>query len=141
VLLEEMDALGGARDRTHSAGVEEVNTLLRQVENAGNRAILVIGTTNRPEALDPALLRRSRFDLTIAVEKLDAHQARAMLDGLLSERPRAAGLDAATIAARLAGRPASDLAWVVEEAACLAVRSGKDAIDEICLALAVRNLS
>jgi cell division protease FtsH len=141
VLLEEVDALGGARDRTHSAGVEEVNTLLREVENAAARTILVIGTTNRPEALDPALLRRGRFDLSIVVEKLDAHRARAMLDGLLSERPCAAELDLAVIATRLAGRPASDLAWVVEEAARLAVRSGKTAIDEICLASAVRNLS
>ncbi len=139
VLLEEIDALGGARDRTHSAGIEEVNTLLRQIENAGARAILVIGTTNRPEALDPALLRRGRFDLSIAVEKLDAAQAHAMLDALINERPRAP--DTAAIAARLAGRPASDLAWVVEEAARLAVRSGKNAIDEICLASALRNLS
>lgn len=115
VLLEEVDALGGARDRTHSAGIEEVNTLLRQVENAAARTILVIGTTNRPEALDPALLRRGRFDLSIVVEKLDAAQARAMLDGLLCERPRAAGLDLVAIAARLAGRPASDLAWIVEK--------------------------
>jgi ATPase family protein associated with various cellular activities (AAA) len=141
VLLEEVDALGGARDRTHGAGVEEVNTLLRQVENASARAILVIGTTNRPEALDPALLRRGRFDLSIAVDKLDVARARAMLDGLLGERPSAVGLDVAAIAARLAGRPASDLAWVVEEAARLAVRSGKHAIDEICLARALRNLS
>ncbi len=141
VLLEEVDALGGARDRTHSAGVEEVNTLLSQMENATDRTILVIGTTNRPEALDPALLRRGRFDISVAVEKLDAAQAQAMLDGLLSERPRIAGLDTTAIAARLAGRPASDVAWLVEEAARLAVRAGKDAIDEISLAATVRSLS
>jgi hypothetical protein len=45
------------------------------------------------------------------------------------------------VAGRIAGRPASDVVWVVEEAARLAVRSGKEVIDEICLASAVRNLS
>ena len=141
VLLEELDAIGGARDRTHSAGVEEVNTLLREVEKAKDQSILVIATTNRPEAIDHALTRRGRFDVAARVERADASQAQAMLDSLLAERPCSPGLNTAVHASRLSGRPASDISWVVEEAARHAVSMGKQAIDDICLAAALRALS
>jgi ATP-dependent Zn protease len=57
------------------------------------RGISVIATTNRPEALDAALLRRGRFDFSIAVEKLGAQQVQSMLDDLLCQRPRVTGLE------------------------------------------------
>lgn len=141
VLLEELDALGAARERTHSAGVEEVNTLLRQLEHAAGRSLLVIGTTNRPDALDVALTRRGRFDIEVAVEQADAPRAQAILDALLEERPHMPGLSTAAAGARLAGRPASDIAWVIEEAARIAVLGGKNAIDDLCLAAAIRSLT
>ncbi len=141
VLLEELDALGRRREAGHGPGVEEVNTLLREVEAAAARRLLVVGTTNRLDAIDRALLRHGRFDLVFVMDHPDAAAAAAMLQALLDARPHAPGLDVAAIGARLARRPASDLAWVVDQAARLAVRAGRDAIDELLLARAAADLA
>jgi hypothetical protein len=115
VLLEEVDAIARSRDTTHSAGVEEVNTLLRAIESAAERGLLVVATTNRKPALDTAFLRRGRFDVICELGYPDAAHAQAMLDSLLGERPCILGLNTSALAGRLAGRPASDIAAVVEE--------------------------
>ena len=141
ILLEELDALGGRRDGEHGARIEEVNTLLREVETAARRRLLVIGTTNRLDSIDRALLRRGRFDLVFTMDYPDATGATAMLQGLLDARPHAPGLDVAAIGRRLARRPASDLAWVVDQAAQMAVRAGRDVIDELLLARAAAELA
>jgi cell division protease FtsH len=141
ILLEELDALGRKREGEHGPGVEEVNTLLREVETAAQRRLLVIGTTNRLDAIDRALLRRGRFDLVFTMDYPDAAAAAAMLQALLGERPHATGMDVAAIGRRLARRPASDLAWVVDQAARMAVRAGRDAIDELLLARAAAELA
>ena len=75
ILLEELDALGRKREGEHGPGVEEVNTLLREVETAAQRRLLVIGTTNRLDAIDRALLRRGRFDLVFTMDYPDAAAA------------------------------------------------------------------
>ena len=141
ILLEELDALGRKREGEHGPGVEEVNTLLREVETAARRRLLVIGTTNRLDSIDRALLRRGRFDLVFTMDYPDAAAAAAMLQALLDDRPHAPGMDVAAIGRRLARRPASDLAWVVDQAARLAVRAGRDAIDELLLARAAAELA
>ncbi len=138
VLLEEVDAIARSRDMTHSSGVEEVNMLLRAIESAADRGLLVVATTNRKPALDAAFLRRGRFDLICELGYPDAAHAQAMLDSLLGDRPCVPGLNTTALAGRLAGCPASDIAAVVDEAARLAVKAGKPAIDEIVLAAAVR---
>jgi len=140
VLLEEIDAIGGSRDQTHSAGVEEVNTLLREIESAASRGVLAIAMTNRKAALDPALMRRGRFDVVCELGYGDGAQIQAMLDSLLAERPCVPGLNTASFAGRLSGRPASDVAGVVDEAARQAARAGKRAIDDVALGNAVRSI-
>jgi cell division protease FtsH len=141
ILLEELDALGRKRDGEQGPGVEEVNTLLREVETAARRRLLVIGTTNRLDSIDRALLRHGRFDLVFTMDYPDAAAAAAMLQALLDERPHTPGIDVSAIGRRLARRPASDLAWVVDQAARLAVRTGRDAIDELMLARAAAELA
>ncbi len=140
ILLEELDALGRKRDGDHGPGVEEVNTLLREVETAAKRRLLVIGTTNRLDSIDRALLRRGRFDLVFTMDYADAAGAAAILQALLDGRPHAPGMDVAAAGRRLARRPASDLAWVVDQAARLAVRAGRSAIDDLLLARAAADL-
>jgi len=140
VLLEEIDAIGGSRDQTHSAGVEEVNTLLREIESAASRGVLAIAMTNRKAALDPALMRRGRFDVVCELGYGDGAQIQAMLDSLLAERPCVPGLNTASFAGRLSGRPASDVAGVVDEAARQAARAGKRAIDDVALGNAARSI-
>jgi len=140
MLLEELDALGRTRTAGGGPAAEEVNTLLRLVEAAPGRGLLVVGTTNRPEAIDPALRRHGRFDILHVMDHADAGSTEAMLRELLSTRPHGPALDLPGLARRLARRPASDVAWVVNEAARLAVRGGRDAIDDLLLARAAAAL-
>ena len=140
VLLEELDALGKPRAGGFGPTVEEVGTLLRLVEQAPGRGLLVVGTTNRPDAIDPALRRRGRFDIVHIMDHPDEHATAAILRSLLQDRPHAEGLDVDGAARRLTRRPASDLVWVVNEAARFAVRGGRDSIDDLLLARAVSAL-
>lgn len=140
VLLEELDALGRTRTTGGGSTAEEVNTLLRLVEAAPGRGLLVVGTTDRPEAIDPALRRHGRFDILHVMDHADAGSTEAMLRELLSTRPHGTALDLAGLARRLARRPAGDVAWVVNEAARLAVRGGRDTIDDLLLARAAAAL-
>jgi cell division protease FtsH len=141
IAVEEIDALAAHRGPlTHDHKVEEITELLRMVENAAKHAILVIATTNRIGAVDPAMCRKGRFDHVIEVGYQNADEIHAVLRALLDERPRRDVGNLADIAARLAGSPMSDVAWIVNEAARIAARAGKDAIDEIDLLSALRSL-
>ncbi len=140
ILLEELDALGKSRASGFGPTADEVATLLRLIETAPSRGLLVIGTTNRPEAIDPALRRRGRFDIVHILDHADAVAMQAVLENLLGDRPHAAGLDLTAAARRLARRPTSDAVWVVNEAARQAVRGGYDAIDDLLLARALASL-
>ena len=140
VLMEELDALGKPRAGGHGATIDEVNTLLRLVEGARHRRLLVVGTTNRLDAIDPALRRRGRFDHVVVMDYPDEAAAAAMLRALLDARPHAPTLDVSGAARRLARRPASDAAWVVDEAARLAVVGGHAVIDDLSLARALQGL-
>jgi len=141
VLLEEMDALGQDRDapgQGHKA--EEVGQLLRLIEQAGARGILVIATSNRLASIDPALTRRGRFDHVVQVDLPAEADVKAILDGLLAERPSAAGINTAALARKLTGRPISDLRWLVDDAARAAIRAGEAQIDDVCLFGSLRRL-
>ena len=134
VIIDEVDALAGTRGiGSQDHKVEEVSELLKVVEDAAESGVTVVATTNRKEAIDPAFLRKGRFDHAFEVEYPNTEEVLSALEALVSERPHVPGLGLATVAERLAGRPMSDAAWVVNEAARLAVKSSKDAIDDICL--------
>ena len=141
VIIDEVDALAGTRAiASQDHKVEEVSELLKLVEAAAESGIAVVATTNRKEAIDPAFLRKGRFDHAFEVDYPSAEEVLPALESLVSERPHVPGLGLATAAERLAGRPMSDAAWVVNEAARLAVKSSKDAIDDICLFGAISKL-
>jgi hypothetical protein len=141
LIMNEIDALASGRsDRSDDHKIEEVNELLGLVERAAERGILVAGTTNRREAIDSAFLRKGRFDLQIEIKYPDETQAMELLRALVDERPHVPGLNIEAVARQLAGRPASDIDWTVNEAARLAAKSGKDAIDDICLFNAVARM-
>ena len=111
------------------------------MEAAPGRRLLVVGTTNRPDAIDPALRRRGRFDLVEVMDHPDEHGVGEMLRALLQDRPHAPALDLQHAARALARRPVSDAVWVVNEAVRLAVRGGHEVIDDLVLARAVQALS
>lgn len=139
-MLEEIDALASARGpMTHDHKVEEVTELLRLVEDALENRILVIATTNRREALDPAILRKGRFDHAIEIGHPSAIEVYAALNAMLKDRPHN-NLDVQVISEELAGRPMSDAAWVVNEAARMAARARRDSIEQSDLLAAVDRL-
>jgi hypothetical protein len=139
ILLEEIDAVACVRGpMTHDYKVEEVTELLRLVEGAAKNNILVIATTNRREALDPAILRKGRFDHAIEVGYPTDEEVCVALNAMLDERPHRDIPNVKQLAAKLAGRPMSDVAWTVNEAARLAARGKKSAIDEIDLFSALK---
>ena len=141
ILLEEIDALASTRGpMSHDYKVEEVAELLRLVETASANDILVVATTNRREALDPAILRRGRFDHAIEVGYPTDEEVCGALIAILGERPHVEISNLHQLATKLAGRPMSDVAWTVNEAARLAARAKKNAIDEIDLFSALKRL-
>src|SRR5262249_52964596 len=125
---------------TQSYKTEEITELLRLVETASENNILVIGTTNRRDSLDPAFLRKGRFDHEEEVSYPDRDEVRHALDSMLRDRPHGELPNLDRLAGSLGKRPMSDISWVVNEAARLAVRAKKTSIDEIDLFSALSSL-
>lgn len=141
IVLNEFDALASSRGGTSQEHkIEEVAEMLRLIETASERSLVVIATTNRRAAIDDAMLRRGRFDHIVHVDYPTAIELRAALSELIGERPHAAGINVDEVAERLQKRPMSDASWVINEAARLAVKANKDEIDDICLFQALSKL-
>ncbi|MGY2735565.1 cell division protease FtsH [Sphingomonas sp. UYP23] len=128
IVIDEMDAFLADRDvGTGHHRVEEVAEFLRRIPEASAARVLVIGMTNKIELIDPAILRRGRFDHVVRVDHAELEEIKGMLASLLQDIPHDLE-DFATLSSNLAGRPLSDVAYVVREAGRLAARSGKDRI-------------
>ena len=142
IFLDELDALGASRELSgQNHKIEEINELLRQVEKAGKDGLLVIAATNRLNAIDPALVRKGRFDNRIKVCFPETKEVEAALAHCLSTYPCAAGFNLAGIAETLTGRPLADVAWLANKAGYIAVKNEKSQIDQECLEQAVKLLS
>jgi len=138
IFIDEIDAVGRQRGTGLGGGHDEreqtLNQLLTEMDGFGaNEGIIIIAATNRPDVLDPALLRPGRFDRQVTVNLPDVREREAILNvhakgKILSEEVK---LD--RIAARTPGYSGADLENLLNEAALLAVRRNKDAItmDEI----------
>jgi cell division protease FtsH len=133
VFIDELDAVGRKRGAGVGQGNDEREQTLNQllVEMDGfdaGRGLIVLAATNRPDILDPALLRPGRFDRQITVDAPDAEGRTAILELYLDGRPVADDVDAADIARRCPGFTGAELENVVNEAALLSARSGHRAI-------------
>lgn len=133
VVIDEMDAFLAERGAGSDHRTEEVAEFLRRLPEAQKNRVLVIGMTNRPEAIDRAILRRGRFDHVVNVEPPTELEVTAVIEHELAKRPKAEGLALGAYARALIGRPLSDAAFLVREAARLAARSGKDSVDQASL--------
>jgi hypothetical protein len=128
LILEEIDAVASARGpMSQDHKVEELTEILKMIESAAKNGVLVLATTNRRDALDPAVLRKGRFDHSVLVDYPTEVEVELALQGMLKDRPHDI-LDLCTPARLLAGRPMSDAAWVVNEAARLTARAKGDRI-------------
>ncbi len=134
IFIDEIDAVGRHRGAGLGGGHDEREQTLNQllVEMDGfeaNESIIMIAATNRPDILDPALLRPGRFDRQITVDRPDREGRRAILDVHTRGKPLAPDIDLQTLAAATPGFTGADLANLVNEAALLAARQGKKIVE------------
>jgi len=133
IFLDELDALGRARGAGGLGGHDEKEQTLNQllVELDGfdpSTGLVLLAATNRPEILDPALLRAGRFDRQVLVDRPDKHGRIQILRVHAKKITLAAGVDLEQIAALTPGFSGADLANLVNEAALLATRRSADAV-------------
>jgi cell division protease FtsH len=134
VFIDELDALGKVRIQTPMGSHEEreqtLNQLLAEMDGFdGRKGVIIMGATNRPEVLDPALLRPGRFDRQVLVDKPDVRGREDILRIPAKNVKLTDGVDLKIIAARTAGFAGADLANLVNEAALLAARKDKPAVE------------
>jgi len=135
VFIDEIDAIGKSRDSRYGGGNDEreqtLNQLLAEMDGFDtSKGLLILAATNRPEVLDPALLRPGRFDRRIIVDRPDLKGRVEILkvhakDVMLDET-----VDLEAIALATSGAVGSDLANMINEAAILAVKNGRRAVSQ-----------
>jgi cell division protease FtsH len=134
VFIDELDALGKTRVQSPMGSHEEreqtLNQLLAEMDGFDSRkGVIIMGATNRPEVLDPALLRPGRFDRQVLVDKPDVRGREEILRIHAKTVKMTPNVDLKVVAARTAGFAGADLANLVNEAALLAARKDKVAVE------------
>jgi len=130
VFIDELDAVGRHRGTgiggTHDEREQTLNQMLVEMDGfEPNSGIIVLAATNRPDVLDPALLRPGRFDRRIVVDTPDLQGREGILKIYTRNKPMAEGVDLQEVAQRTPGFSGADLKNVLNEAALLAARVGK----------------
>ncbi|MGZ3444028.1 MAG: ATP-dependent zinc metalloprotease FtsH, partial [Polyangia bacterium] len=134
IFIDELDALGRARgvgplSGGHDEKEQTLNQLLAEMDGFDASAgVVILAATNRPEILDPALLRAGRFDRQVLVDRPDRKGRADVLRVHLKKVKLAVGIDPDAVAALTPGFAGADLANLVNEAALLATRRGADAV-------------
>jgi len=134
IFIDELDAVGKARGLSPMAGPEErentLNQLLSEMDGFDTRkGVIIMAATNRPEILDPALIRPGRFDRHILVDRPSLKGREDILAIHTRRIKLSPEVNIKTIAARTSGMVGSDLANIVNEAALLAARKNKTAVE------------
>ncbi|HET7720710.1 MAG TPA: ATP-dependent zinc metalloprotease FtsH, partial [Acidimicrobiales bacterium] len=133
IFVDEIDAVGRHRGAGLGGGHDEreqtLNQLLVEMDGFDTKAgVILIAATNRPDILDPALLRPGRFDRQIVVDRPDLEGRRAILNVHAKNKPLAKGVDVDILARRTPGFTGADLANLMNEAALLTARRGFEEI-------------
>lgn len=135
IFIDELDAIGKVRSAVsplggHDEREQTLNQLLVEMDGFDTRTgVIIMAATNRPETLDPALLRAGRFDRQVLVDRPDIKGREAILKIHSKNVKTAPSVDLKVVAARTPGFVGADLANVVNEAALLAVRKSKPLVD------------
>jgi cell division protease FtsH len=138
VFIDEIDAVGRHRGTGMGGGHDEreqtLNQLLVEMDGFDVRGgVILIAATNRPDVLDPALLRPGRFDRQIAVDTPDLAGRKQILDVHATGKPIGPDVDLGSVARRTPGFTGADLANVLNEAALLTARSGSKLVDAVAM--------
>ena len=133
IFLDEIDAVGRRRGSGMGGGHDEreqtLNAILVEMDGFGtDEGIIVVAATNRPDVLDPALLRPGRFDREVTIDLPDMEGRRAILAVHLKRVKTAPDADVATLARSTPGYSGADLAAIINEAAIMAVLAKRDAV-------------
>jgi cell division protease FtsH len=142
IFIDELDAAGRKRGAGIGQGNDEreqtLNQILVEMDGfAGDGGLVVMGATNRPDILDPALLRPGRFDRQIVIDNPDVHGRIEILRLHGNKRPLAPGASLEEVARQTPGFSGAELANVINEAALLSVRDGRAEIDQHTLEEAI----
>jgi cell division protease FtsH len=142
IFIDEFDAAGRKRGAGIGQGNDEreqtLNQLLVEMDGfAGDGGLVVMGATNRPDILDPALLRPGRFDRQVTIDVPDVHGRLEILRLHGGKRPLAPGASLEEVARQTPGFSGAELASVINEAALLSVREGQSTIEQATLEEAI----
>ena len=134
IFIDELDAIGKARGMnmlsSHDEREQTLNQLLAEMDGFDpNQGVIIMAATNRPEILDAALLRPGRFDRQVLVDRPDIKGRERILRLHAKKIKLSPSVDLAQIAAKTPGFVGADLANIINEAALLAARQGKDAVE------------
>ena len=147
IFIDELDAIGKSRNTGGFYGGNDereqtLNQLLTEMDGfaAGDKTVIVLAATNRPETLDPALLRPGRFDRQVLVDRPDLAGRTAILEIYARKVKLGKAVDLKAIATRTPGFAGADLANLVNEAALLAARRGSQTVEEEDFAEAVERV-
>lgn len=143
VVIDEMEAFLTDRGMAGRSGIyhiEEVAEFLRRIPEAISKGVLVFATTNMIDLIDPAFLRRGRFDHLVEVKMATNEEIEALLISKFSELPIDKTVNASIIANELEGRPLSDVSFVIREAGRLAIKRRIDNMNMQCFLDAIHLL-
>ena len=143
LVIDEMESFLSDRQSGSASGlhhVEEVAEFLRRIPEAIKKNVLIIAMTNMIEVIDPAILRRGRFDHIIEVSMPSRIEVEALLESLLSKLPKVSDLNLAPLLDVMTGKPLSDSAFIVREAARIAAKANKQGLDQESLLFAMKSI-
>lgn len=145
LVIDEMESFLSDRRFSQSSGsglhhIEEVAEFLQHIPEAISNSVLIIAMTNMIDLIDPAILRRGRFDHIIEVGMPSRIEVASLIDSLLSKIPKSEDLNLDPLVDFLSGKPLSDSAFVIREAARIAAKNGKHQVDQESLFSALSSL-
>jgi ATP-dependent 26S proteasome regulatory subunit len=143
IVIDEMEAFLSSRNTAKSSGLhhtEEVAEFLRRIPDAANKNVLIIAMTNMIDAIDPAILRRGRFDHILEVKMPSLVEIEELLISILNKIPHEDSIDIKDISLKLQNRPLSDVAFAIKEACFYAAKNDIEYLNNDMLINAIKQL-